>query len=235
MDEIDSLLVTRHKAGVKALPEPDCKAVLTQLGVPVPASRLITDVAQVADAVAALRAPLVLKVVSASVVHKSEFGGVLLKLHTQKDVEQGISTMKAKLAEKGVEANCWLLEEMVPSGIEMVVGALRDPEFGPMVMVGFGGIFVEVNQDVSFRLCPIGRNDAREMIDGLRGAALLKGARGTRPVNTEALVDVLMHIGSENGLMMRYPELIDEIDLNPLIANAESAVAVDARIIFRSH
>jgi len=200
----------------------------------VPASRLINDIAQVTEAVSALRAPLVLKVVSESVVHKSDFGGVLLKLQTSEDVQKGIANMKANLATKGVDANSWLIEEMVTSGLEMVVGALRDPEFGPMVMVGFGGIFVEVNQDVSFRLCPISSKDAREMIDELRSVSLLKGARGTKPTNIDELVNVLMRVGSEDGLMMSYPELIHEIDLNPLIVNSESAVAVDARIIFRS-
>lgn len=234
MHEIESLFAGRRASGVKVLPEPDCKAVLRKLGLSVPASRQITGTDQVPKAMEGLQTPLVLKVVSESVVHKSEYGGVMLKLQTQQDVQDGILSMKAKLAEKGVDADCWLLEEMVPSGIEMVVGAVRDPEFGPMVMVGFGGIFVEVNQDVAFRLCPIDRDDASQMIEELRGSPLLRGARGTKPANVEAIVDVLMQVGSEQGLMMKFAEAIEEIDLNPLIVNSEQAVAADARIIFRS-
>lgn len=234
MHEIESLFAGRRASGTKALPEPDCKAVLRRLGVSVPASRLITEREQLPEAMAALQAPLVLKVVSESVVHKSEYGGVMLKLQTRQEVEDGIAAMKAGLAQKGVDADCWLLEEMIPSGVEMVVGAVVDPEFGPMVMVGFGGIFVEVNQDVAFRLCPIDRNDATQMVNELRGAPLLHGARGTKRANVDAIVDVLMQVGSEQGLMMKYADAIEEIDLNPLIVNSEQAVAADARIILRS-
>lgn len=234
MHEIESLFAARRASGIKVLPEPDCKTVLRKLGLSVPASRLLTGKNGLPEAMAALQAPLVLKVVSESVIHKSEYGGVMLKLQTRQDVEDGIDSMKAKIAEKGVDANCWLLEEMVASGVEMVVGAVVDREFGPMVMVGFGGIFVEINQDVAFRLCPIERGDAMQMINELRGAPLLRGARGTGPANVEAIVDVLMQVGSEDGLMMKYADAIEEIDLNPLIVNSEKAVAADARIIFRS-
>jgi acyl-CoA synthetase (NDP forming) len=125
----------------------------------------------------------------------------------------------------------WLIEEMAPAGQEIVIGGLRDPDFGPLVMVGLGGIFVEVLADVSFRICPISRLDAEEMIADLKGAAILNGARGRKPVSVDAIIDVLLKVGGEDGLLMRYGEEIKELDVNPLIVSDNGAVAVDARFI----
>jgi acyl-CoA synthetase (NDP forming) len=125
----------------------------------------------------------------------------------------------------------YLIEEMAPAGQEVVVGAVRDPDFGPMVMVGLGGIFVEVLADVAFRICPITRLDATEMLAELKGAALLDGARGRQPVARDAIIDVLLKIGGEDGLLMQYAGDFKEVDINPLIVSATGAVAVDARFI----
>jgi acyl-CoA synthetase (NDP forming) len=125
----------------------------------------------------------------------------------------------------------YLIEEMAPAGQEIVVGAVRDPDFGPMVMVGLGGIFVEVLADVAFRICPITRLDAEEMLDDLKGAAVLKGARGRKPVSRDAIIDVLLKVGGEDGLLMRHADDFKEADINPLIVSETGAVAVDARFI----
>jgi acyl-CoA synthetase (NDP forming) len=134
-----------------------------------------------------------------------------------------------KIASARVEG--WLIEEMAPAGQEIVIGGLRDPDFGPLVMVGLGGIFVEVLADVSFRICPITRLDAEEMIDDLKGAAILRGARGRKPVSRDAIIDVLLKIGGDDGLMMNHAEQIKEADINPLIVSDTGAIAVDARFI----
>jgi acyl-CoA synthetase (NDP forming) len=120
---------------------------------------------------------------------------------------------------------------MAPPGQEMVIGGLRDPQFGPLVMVGLGGIFVEVLADVSFRICPITRLDAQEMLAELKGAAILKGARGRKAVSQDAIVDALLKVGGENGLLLRHAADIKEADINPLIVSESGAVAVDARFI----
>ena len=112
-----------------------------------------------------------------------------------------------------------------------MIGGLRDPQFGPLVMVGLGGIFVEILKDVSFRLCPITRIDAEEMIAELKGTAILKGARGTKPASIEAIIDVLLKVGGDNGLLMQHAADISEADINPLIVSDTAAVAVDARFI----
>ena len=120
---------------------------------------------------------------------------------------------------------------MAPAGQEIVVGAVRDPDLGPMVMVGLGGIFVEVLADVAFRICPITRLDVVEMLDELKGAAILNGARGRQPVSRDAIVDVLLKVGGEDGLLMQHAGDFKEVDINPLIVSASGAVAVDARFI----
>jgi acyl-CoA synthetase (NDP forming) len=112
-----------------------------------------------------------------------------------------------------------------------VIGGLNDPQFGPLIMVGLGGIFVEVLQDVAFRICPIERIDAIEMLDELKGKALLDGVRGQAPVSKQALIDVLLKVGGENGLLMQLQADIAEADINPVIVSANGAVAVDARFI----
>ncbi len=123
---------------------------------------------------------------------------------------------------------------MAPPGQEIVVGGVRDPQFGPLVMAGLGGVFVEVLADVAFRICPITRLDAEEMLDELKGAALLKGARGRTPASRAAIVDVLLKVGGEDGLLMRHAADIQEADINPLIVSEDAAVAVDARFVLTS-
>ncbi|HEV7822502.1 MAG TPA: acetate--CoA ligase family protein, partial [Burkholderiales bacterium] len=146
-------------------------------------------------------------------------------------VEQAINAMASLSAIKKARIDGYLIEEMAPAGHEIVVGAVRDPDFGPMVMVGLGGIFVEVLGDVAFRICPITRLDAEEMLDDLKGAAVLKGARGRKPASRDAIIDVLLKVGGEEGLLMRHADDFKEADINPLIVSETGAVAVDARFI----
>jgi acyl-CoA synthetase (NDP forming) len=183
------------------------------------------------QALQALKLPVVVKVVSREILHKSDAGGVKVNLKSVDEVRDAIRTMSALPKIRNARVDGWLIEEMAPAGQEMVIGGLRDPDFGPLVMVGLGGIFVEVLADVSFRICPISRLDAEEMLDELKGAAILNGARGRKPVSRDAIIDVLLKIGGEGGLLMRYAEEIKEADINPLIVTETAAVAVDARFI----
>lgn len=221
-------------AGRPALDEATGKAVLASFGIAVPAHRAVRTDEALRDAAAELRPPFALKVLSHAGIHKSDVGGVTLGLRNAEEVMASRETMQGGLGAHGIEADGWLLEEMVSPGVEMVVGGVVDPQFGPMVMVGLGGVFIEILKDVAVRICPIERRDAIEMIEGLRGAPLLKGARGRPKVAVEAVVDVLMKVGGADGLLMQAAHHIAELDINPLIANPDGAFAVDARFILRS-
>jgi len=225
------LIAEARAAKRAALDEPSGKRLLASFGVSVPRSLVVQDAAAAAAACGRLRLPLVLKVVSPDILHKSDAGGVKVGLNSATEIEEAVRAMMKRPAIETARIDGFLLEEMAPAGLEVVVGGLRDPQFGPLVMVGLGGIFVEVLADVSFRICPIARLDAEEMVDELKGAALFRGVRGRRPVSREAVVDVLLKVGGENGLMMTHGEDIAEADINPIIVSEHAAVAVDARFV----
>jgi succinyl-CoA synthetase beta subunit len=220
-----------RRAGRSALDESAGKQLLAMHGIRVPQSRVVQGVTEVDAAMSALQAPVVVKVMSPDILHKSDAGGVQVNLRATADVKAAIEGMMHAPKIKGARIDGFLIEEMAPAGHELVIGGLRDPQFGPLVMVGLGGIFVEILKDVSFRLCPITRIDAEEMLAELKGAAILKGARGTRPASLDAIIDVLLKMGGDNGLLMQHAADISEADINPLIVSDTAAVAVDARFI----
>lgn len=230
---LDSRLRQAREQGLAALDEHAGKQILSAAGVRIPRASVVPVGADVRAAAQSLRAPFALKVVAPGVVHKSDVGGVRLNLRDVDELAASVAQVESGLRQRGIEPHAWLVEEMIPGGVEVVVGGLHDPEFGPMVMVGLGGIFVEVLKDVSFRICPIDERDAREMIDELRGSPLLRGVRGRNPVSIDAIVDVLLRVGRADGLLMRYCEHVAEIDINPLIVSGDSAFAADARFILR--
>ena len=219
------------RAGRNALDESAGKQLLAEHGVKVPQSRVAKGVADVDVVMNDLQTPVVVKVMSPDILHKSDAGGVKINLRSVAEVKAAIEGMLNAPKIKGARIEGFLVEEMAPAGHELVIGGLRDPQFGPLVMVGLGGIFVEILKDVSFRLCPITRIDAEEMIAELKGAAILKGARGTKPASMDAIIDVLLKVGGENGLLMQHAADISEADINPLIVSDTAAVAVDARFI----
>ena len=231
---VNDIISDARKHGRAALDEAAGKALLAHYGVAVPKTAVVKSAEGVDAALKGLTLPVVVKVVSPDILHKSDAGGVRVNLRTPEEVRGAIRAMAAlpKIAAANIEG--WLIEEMAPAGQEMVVGGLRDPHFGPLVMVGLGGIFVEVLEDVSFRICPITRLDAEVMIAELKGAALLEGARGRKPVSREAIIDALLKIGGSEGVLMKHADDFAEVDVNPLIVSATGAVAVDARFILRS-
>lgn len=214
-----------------SLDELSGKRLLAQFGVAVPASIMAQANAAVGAQLGALQPPFVVKVMSPQILHKSDVGGVRVGLQTVAEVEAAIRSMLENPAIAGQPLDGFLVEEMAPAGQELVIGGLKDPQFGPLVMVGLGGIFVEVLKDVAFRICPIERLDALEMLDELKGKALLDGVRGQAAVSRSAIVDVLLKVGGPNGLLMTLAGEIAEADINPVIVSAAGAVAVDARFI----
>jgi acyl-CoA synthetase (NDP forming) len=225
------LIAAARAQGRIALDERSGKQLLASFGVAVPKSMVVSDARGVAGMLAALNPPFAVKVMAPDILHKSDAGGVALNLHGAAEVEHAISLMMAAPQIKTACVEGYLIEEMAPPGHELVVGAVRDPNFGPLVMVGLGGIFVEVFADVAFRICPITRIDANEMLTELKSAAILNGARGRKPASLDAIIDVLLKVGGDNGLLMQHADDLKEADINPLIVSESGAVAVDARFV----
>jgi succinyl-CoA synthetase beta subunit len=227
----DNPVIAAKRAGRNALDESAGKQLLAAHGVKVPQSRVAKGLADVDAVMNGLQTPVVVKVMSPDILHKSDAGGVRINLRSVAEVKAAIEGMLNAPKIKGARIEGFLVEEMAPAGHELVIGGLRDPQFGPLVMVGLGGIFVEILKDVSFRLCPITRIDAEEMLAELKGVAILKGARGTKAASMDAIIDVLLKVGGDNGLLMQHAADISEADINPLIVSDTAAVAVDARFI----
>jgi acyl-CoA synthetase (NDP forming) len=220
-----------RREGRVALDERTGKQLLAGFGIAVPKSLVVRDAREAASVLASLKPPLVLKVMSPDILHKSDVGGVRVGLTSSEAIVEAIEEMMAVPQIASARVDGFLVEEMAPAGQEIVVGGVRDPQFGPLVMAGLGGVFVEVLADVAFRICPITRLDAGEMLDELKGAALLAGARGRPPASRDAIIDVLMKVGGADGLLMRHAADIQEADINPLIVSRDGAVAVDARFV----
>jgi acyl-CoA synthetase (NDP forming) len=203
------------------------RALLERYGIALPLQQVVDAGAEPGALAVAARAigfPLVLKAIAPSLVHKSDAGGVRLGLESVAAVAQAAATMRAEIP--GLAG--YLLQEQVAPGVELIVGCRRDETFGPVVLVGLGGVWVEVLQDVALRLAPVGVADARAMLDELRGAAVLHGLRGRPPVDRDALADIIVRV---SRLAREQPE-VRELDLNPVIAGPDGVLAVDARVVW---
>lgn len=173
--------------------------------------------------------PLVLKIVSPDIIHKTDVGGVIIGIKNADGVRIGYKQIVANMKKHEPKARIMgvLIQEMAPAAIEVIVGSVKDPQFGPAVMFGLGGIFVEVLKDVTFRIAPIDRDEATEMISEVKAFPLLKGYRNMPPADVNAISDMLLNT---SRLVTDHPE-IKELDLNPIIVYEKGAKAVDARII----
>lgn len=224
------IIAAARAAGRKSLGEADGKALLAAYGISVPRSAVVSDEDDVSN-VSDLTPPLAVKIMSPEILHKSDVGGVALGLQGLDDVRRAIAGMAQRPPIREAVIDGYLVEEMVARGQELVIGSVLDPQFGPLIMIGLGGVFVEILADVSFRICPIAERDARQMLFELKGQSLLKGARGGAGVSVDAIVDCLLKIGGEGGLLMDFGGEFAEIDINPLIVGESGAVAVDARFL----
>jgi len=223
------IIENAEKENRKVLTEVECREILKEYGIPVPEGVLVRSKEELKEAFENIGAPAVMKIVSPEIIHKSDVGGVLLKIQSYEEAleayEQIIENVRKRVPEARIEGV--LLQKMVPDGIELIIGATFTPQFGHAIMFGLGGVFVEVLRDVSFRILPISEEEAREMIEEIKGKAVLKGIRGRAPADVEALVKILLSVSE---LLKEHPEIV-ELDLNPVIALESGAFAVDARMI----
>ncbi len=209
--------------------ENEARDLLAAYGFAQPPYRLARTADEAVSFWQEIKTPVALKIVSPQIIHKSDAGGVVLKLNSPEEIKIGFTRiMDAALRyDACAELTGVLVMPMAPDGVECIVGATRDSTFGPTVMFGLGGIFVEILKDVSFRVAPITLPTAREMIEEIKGYPMLKGARGQAGVDVDALAETLQRLSQ---LMVANPE-IAEIDLNPIFAHEKGLSIVDARII----
>lgn len=211
------------------LNEVDAKRILREAGISVTDTRLATSRGEAIVLSEELGFPVVLKIVSPDVVHKSDCGGVKLNLGDAEQVGKAYDDITKAVGERypGAEILGMSVQPMAPGGVEVIVGISQDEQFGPVIMFGLGGIFVEVLKDVSFRVVPISPRDAAEMIREIKGYALLTGFRGQPLVDVSSLEEMLLAV---SRFVAENPQ-VEELDLNPVFAYPDGAVAVDARIV----
>jgi acyl-CoA synthetase (NDP forming) len=173
--------------------------------------------------------PVVLKVISPQILHKSDVGGVVLNIRDEKELEAQYEKLLAEIGKREPSAKVLgvLVEKMMPPSTEVIVGGIRDRQFGPSVMFGIGGIFAEIYDDVAFRVAPIDKIDASNLIHELKGYKILAGARGKPPADLDSIINILTNV---SDLMMEH-DAINQLDLNPVIVYPDSVCAVDSRII----
>lgn len=229
MNETSRILSQVSKEGRKSLLETEAKAVCIEYGIPVTKFDLAKTEDEAVKFANAIGFPTVLKIVSPDIIHKSDIGGVIVGLKNTDDVREGYNRILQNVKKHDSKARIAgvLVQEMAPPSTEVIVGAIKDPQFGPAIMFGLGGVFVEVLKDVTFRVAPITEDDACEMISEVKAYPLLKGYRNTPPADINAITKILLNT---SRLVTDHMQ-IKELDLNPVIVYEKGAKTVDARII----
>ncbi|HEY7228469.1 MAG TPA: acetate--CoA ligase family protein [Nitrososphaeraceae archaeon] len=222
-------IVDSSKGNPKVITEESSKEILSEYGIRVPHYALVTNTDEAVQKSKEIGFPLVAKIVSADILHKTDVGGVKVGLNSEDEVKKTFDDMYYRLKEK-FEVKGVLLEKMVPNGVELIIGLQNDSQFGPSIMVGLGGIYTELFKDVSFRVLPITKNDALKMLDSLKGKDILKGFRGSKPINMDLLSEAIVNIGTLGvDLAGKY----ESIDFNPVVIYPDSYFVVDAKIILK--
>ena len=209
------------------LDEMEALSFCNSFHIPTAKTLLASDVDDVVRCADRIGYPVVLKVVSPQINHKSDSGGVRIGIRNASEALSAVMSMKASISEKA-NVNGILVQEMLTGGTELIVGLNLDPQFGPVVMFGLGGVFVETLNDVSMRLPPLEIEDSLEMIHEIKGYPLLNGVRGKKPVNIDSIVQVLQSV---SALAVDTDGKISSMDLNPVISTEDGCKAVDARVI----
>ncbi|MBI5238587.1 MAG: acetate--CoA ligase family protein [Deltaproteobacteria bacterium] len=224
---IERIVKEALSLGERALVEPEAKEMLKLSSIPVPRFQVVKDVRAAVEAAESIGYPVVLKVVSADIIHKSDIGGVATGIKTREEIEHQWSKMLLRVADENPVAMIegFMVEEQVPKGVEVIAGAIKDEQFGVVVMFGTGGVAVELMKDVSFRLAPLDRTEALEMIADVKGFPLLTGFRGDNIKDIFAIADVLVKLAE----IVEKTDGLKELEINPLMVYDRGIMAVDAR------
>ena len=217
--------------GAQSLLEPDAEKLASSYGIPVAKSKVASSEREAASFSKKLGYPVAMKIVSPNVLHKTDVGGVKVNIKSQTEAMGAYRTIVRNVLRSNRNADVVgvLVQKMAPQGHEFVVGATRDPQFGPTVMFGLGGIYVELFKDVSFRFAPVSEKDSIRMIMELKSSPLLTGFRGSRPLDVIATAEVIRSVGK----MIVDNEGIESIDINPLFVYPKGVLATDVRVILR--
>jgi acyl-CoA synthetase (NDP forming) len=229
MNNAEKVFEAVRQQGRTILTEIEAKQVFSDIGINVTRTVLALSQKEAVTLSGEIGFPVVLKVASPDITHKTDAGGVKLGLKNKAEVRRAyaeiIDSARQKFPKAKIEGVT--VQAMARPGLEIIIGTFKDPQFGPVIMFGLGGIFVEVLKDVAFRIVPILPRDAAEMIQEIKGYALLNGYRGHEPAHIPTLEKMLLNVSE---FVAKTPG-IKEIDLNPVFAYQDSAVAVDARIV----
>ena len=228
-DKIGKMYDEAKKNNNNIITEESAKAILTEYGIKVPPYALVKNAQEAQDKAKQLGFPLVAKIVSPDILHKTDVKGVRVGLKTEQEVRDAFDDMYERLSSK-YHTKGVILEKMVDSGLEVIVGLQNDPQFGPVIMFGLGGIYTEIFKDVAFRILPITPEDVKEMTEDLKGKSMLKGFRGSQPIDASMLSDMLIKIGH---LGLDAAPYYESIDFNPIILYPNDYFVVDAKILLR--
>ena len=223
------LLEQARKESRRGLTAPEGKLLCEAYGIPVPKEAVATSASEAAAIARSIGFPVVMKVVSADILHKTEAGGVVVGIKTAEEAEAAYARVlaNAKRHKPSAKVDGVQVQQMLTGGQEVIVGAISDPSFGKLVAFGLGGVLVEVLKDVTFRLAPVTHAEALSMLDSIAAAEILRGVRGGEPVDREALAEIIRNVSE---LVSDFPE-IAELDLNPVFAGKGGAIAADVRVV----
>ena len=226
---VRAVIEAARVSGRNALSPDECRAICAACAIPLPGTATVASAAEAGRAADALGFPVVMKIVSPDILHKTEAGGVILNVRSAAEAEQAYEKIVAgaRAYKPGAKVAGVEIQQMLSGGQEVIVGATADPSFGKVVAFGLGGVLVEVLKDITFRLAPASRDDALSMIGGIAAAEILDGVRGSAPVDKGALAAIIETV---SVLAADFPE-IAEIDLNPVLARPHGAVALDVRVL----
>lgn len=231
---VADIIAAVRKDGRVTIGDAEARDILTAYDIKIPPSELAESADQAVEIASKMGYPVVLKVASPDILHKTDVGGVKVGLEDAGEVRDAFDLITYRAQRYLPEARLWgcLVQKMVPEGLEILIGMNRDPQFGPLVTFGLGGIYVETLKDVSFRVAPFSRQEAEEMLSEIRTSALLDGVRGKPAVDKDVLTDTLLRIGQ---LVQDFPD-ITELDINPFIVyeRGQGGIAIDMRLVLKS-
>lgn len=229
-----ALIATVRRDGRVSLGDAECRSMLDAYGLTRPKAEIAANAEEAVRIASDIGYPVVLKIASPDILHKTDVGGVKVGLTSPADVKDAFELIVYRAQRYVPDARIWgcLVQEMVPKGIELLVGMSRDAQFGPLITFGLGGIYVEALRDVTFRIAPFGRKDAEEMLEEIRARTLLDGVRGEPAADKEAIIDTLLRMSQ---MVTDFPEIV-EMDINPLVVYTEGsgAMALDMRLVLKS-